>query len=221
MAAKGKSGKVNQTWLHDHINDPYVKLAQKEGYRARAAYKLKEIDETHRLLDGARVVVDLGCAPGAWCQYVSRKLGLGKGDAGGDGPHAARIIGIDLLPMEPVPGVQFIQGDFQDEAVLARLEEAVDGGAVDAVISDMAPNLTGHAATDGARGEALIELAVDFARQHLRDEGVMLAKVFHGPGYDALARLFKDTFVRSKSCKPKASRSRSAEVFLLGQGLKR
>ncbi|RMW96121.1 RlmE family RNA methyltransferase [Allofranklinella schreckenbergeri] len=217
----GKSGKVNKAWLHDHVNDPYVKLAQKEGYRARAVYKLKEIDEVHHLLAKAQVVVDLGCAPGAWCQYLSRRLGLGKADtvAEPDRP-TPKVVGVDLLPMESVPGVQFIQGDFQSDAVLQALQQAVAGRPVDAVVSDMAPNLSGHAATDAARMEALIEMAVDFAQTHLRPEGVMVAKVFHGSGYDPLARLFRQTFRQSKAYKPKASRSRSAETFLIGQGLR-
>ncbi|RMX07868.1 RlmE family RNA methyltransferase [Corticibacter populi] len=219
MTGKGKSGKVggkvNKTWLHDHINDPYVKLAQKEGYRARAVYKLQEIDQTFHMLQQARTVVDLGCAPGAWCQYLSRSLKLGEG-AGGD----ALVVGVDLLPMEPVPGVHFIQGDFQDDAVLAQMQVLLDGRTVDAVVSDMAPNLSGHAATDGARVANLVELAVDFARHHLRPQGVMVAKVFHGPGYDDLAALFRETFVQSRPYKPKASRSRSSEVFLVGQGLR-
>lgn len=219
MATKGKGSKVNRTWLYDHLNDPYVKLAQKEGYRARAVYKLKEIDEEHRLLSKAQVVVDLGCAPGAWCQYLSRKLNLVHGTE--TGPTAPVVVGLDLLPMDPVPGIHFIQGDFEDAAVLVQLEQAIGGRAVDAVVSDMAPNLSGHSATDGARIENLIEMAVDFAKNHLKPDGVMVAKVFHGPGYDNLVALFRDTFKQSKPYKPKASRSRSSEVFLIGQGLRR
>lgn len=219
MATKGKGSKVNKTWLYDHLNDPYVKLAQKEGYRARAVYKLKEIDEEHRLLAKAQVIVDLGCAPGAWCQYLSRKLNLSHAAEGGaTGPV---VVGVDLLPMEPVPGIHFIQGDFQDDAVLAQLEQVIDGRAVDAVVSDMAPNLSGQSDTDGARIENLIEIAVDFAQNHLKPDGVMVAKVFHGPGYDNLVKLFRETFKQSKPYKPKASRSRSSEVFLVGQGLRR
>lgn len=214
----GKSGKVNKAWLHDHLNDPYVQQAQKEGYRARAVYKLKEIDETFRLLEKARVVVDLGCAPGAWCQYLSRQLDLGRIDAAAREPK--KVVGVDLLPMEPVVGVQFIQGDFQSEEVLQTLQAALQGQAVDAVVSDMAPNLSGHASTDAARMEALVEMAVDFARTHLQPQGVMVAKVFHGPGYDPLVQLFRKTFRQSKPIKPKASRSRSAEVFLVGWGLR-
>ncbi|THU05508.1 RlmE family RNA methyltransferase [Lampropedia puyangensis] len=219
MATKGKGSKVNKTWLYDHLNDPYVKLAQKEGYRARAVYKLKEIDEEHRLLAKAQVIVDLGCAPGAWCQYLSRKLNLTLESEGNVlGP---KVVGVDLLPMEPVAGIHFIQGDFQDDAILAQLESAVGGRPVDAVVSDMAPNLSGHSATDGARIENLIEMAVDFAQHHLKPDGVMVAKVFHGPGYDHLVGLFRDTFKQSKPYKPKASRSRSSEVFLIGQGLRK
>lgn len=221
----GKTGKVNKAWLHDHLNDPYVKLAQKEGYRARAVYKLQELDQEFLLLKGARVVVDLGCAPGAWCQYLSRRLELGRaaaeGEAAGQGAAAAPlVVGVDLLPMEPVAGVHFIQGDFQQDEVLQRLQQAVQGRAVDLVVSDMAPNLSGHAATDGARVQTLVEMAVDFAQAHLHSDGAMVAKVFHGPGYDELVALFRQTFRKSRPYKPKASRSRSAEVFLIGQGLR-
>lgn len=219
MATKGKGSKVNKTWLYDHLNDPYVKLAQKEGYRARAVYKLKEIDEQHRLLTKAQVIVDLGCAPGAWCQYLSRKLDLSHTD--GTSPTGPVVVGVDLLPMDPVPGIHFIQGDFEDAAVLSQVELAISGRAVDAVVSDMAPNLSGQSDTDGARIENLIEIAVDFAQNHLKPDGVMVAKVFHGPGYDNLVRLFRETFKQSKPYKPKASRSRSSEVFLIGQGLRR
>lgn len=218
MATKGKSSKVNRTWLYDHLNDPYVKLAQKEGYRARAVYKLKEMDEELRLLNKAQVVVDLGCAPGAWCQYLSRKLNLTSLET--QLASTAKVVGVDLLPMDPVTGVHFIQGDFQEAAVLAQLEQAIGGRPIDAVVSDMAPNLSGHSATDGARIENLVEMAVDFAQQYLKPDGVMVAKVFHGPGYDQLVQLFRDTFKQSKPYKPKASRSRSSEVFLIGQGLR-
>ncbi len=213
-----RNKKVNRAWLHDHLNDPYVKLAQKEGYRARAAYKLKEIDEQFGLVRPGQVVVDLGCAPGAWSQYLRRRMAP-EGAAAGQ--LQGSIIGLDLLPMEPIEGVTFIQGDFRDEAVLAQLEAAAQGRAMDLVVSDMAPNLSGIASADAARVAHLIELAVDFAQQHLKADGALVVKLFHGSGYDALVQLFRDTFQVVKVHKPKASRDRSAETFLVGLRLKR
>lgn len=160
MKVKTKSKKVNKAWLNDHVNDPYVKLAQKEGYRARAAYKLKEIDETLGLIRPGQVVVDLGSAPGAWSQYVRRRL---SPEGAAVGALNGTIIAIDMLPMEPVEGVQFLEGDFREADVLARLEALVAGRQVDTVVSDMAPNLSGVASVDAARISHLVELAVDFA----------------------------------------------------------
>ena len=217
MKVKTKSKKVNKAWLNDHVNDPWVKLAHKEGYRARAAYKLKEIDETLGLIKPGQRVVDLGSAPGAWSQYVRRKLspqGAAVGELNGT------IIAIDLLPMEPVEGVQFLQGDFRDDAVLSQLEALIDGRQLDTVVSDMAPNLSGVESVDAARISHLVELAVEFAQNHLRPEGALVVKVFHGSGYSQLVQLFKDTFKVVKPLKPKASRDRSSETFLVGIGLK-
>ena len=191
LKAKTKSKKVNKTWLNDHVNDTYVKLAQKEGYRARAAYKLKEIDEQLSLVKPGNVVVDLGCAPGAWCQYLRRRMsptGAAAGTLNGT------IIGLDILTMEPVEGVTFIQGDFREEDVLAQLEAALEGRIVDVVVSDMAPNLSGIESTDATRIAHLIELAVDFAQKHLKDDGALVVKLFHGSGYSDLVTLFKSTF---------------------------
>lgn len=217
MKIKTQSKKVNKAWLNDHVNDPYVKLAHKEGYRARAAYKLKEIDETLGLIRPGHRVVDLGSAPGAWSQYVRRRLspqGAAVGELNGV------IISIDLLPMEPIEGVQFLQGDFRDAEVLTQLEALVDGRKLDTVVSDMAPNLSGVESVDAARIAHLIELAVDFAVQHLKPEGALVVKVFHGSGYSQLVQLFKNTFRVVKPIKPKASRDRSSETFLVGIGLK-
>lgn len=217
MKVKTKSKKVNKAWLNDHVNDPYVKLAHKEGYRARAAYKLKEIDEALGLIRPGQRVVDLGSAPGAWSQYVRRKLspqGAAVGELNG------AIIAIDLLPMDPVEGVQFLQGDFREAEVLAQLEALVDGRKLDVVVSDMAPNLSGVESVDSARISHLIELAVDFSVQHLKPEGALVVKVFHGSGYSQLVQLFKDTFRVVKPFKPKASRDRSSETFLVGMGLR-
>ncbi|RYF01536.1 MAG: RlmE family RNA methyltransferase [Comamonadaceae bacterium] len=212
---KGK--KVNKAWLHEHINDPYVKQAQRDGYRARAAYKLKEIDEQLGLIQPGQVVVDLGSTPGAWSQYLRRRLsptGAAAGQLNGT------IISLDLLPMEPIEGVHFLQGDFRDESVLAQLQEAVQGRPVDVVVSDMAPNLSGIASADAARISLLVELAVDFATNHLRPEGALVVKLFHGGGYAELVQLFKNTFRVVKTIKPKASRDKSSETFLVGMGLK-
>jgi 23S rRNA (uridine2552-2'-O)-methyltransferase len=217
LKAKTKSKKVNKTWLNDHVNDTYVKLAQKEGYRARAAYKLKEIDEQLSLIKPGNVVVDLGCAPGAWCQYLRRRMsptGAASGTLNGT------IIGLDILPMEPVEDVTFIQGDFREEDVLVQLEAALQGRIVDVVVSDMAPNLTGIESTDATRIAHLIELAVDFAQKHLKDDGALVVKLFHGSGYSDLVNLFKSTFRVVKPIKPKASRDKSSETFLVGMGVK-
>lgn len=218
MKVKTKSKKVNKAWLNDHVNDTYVKLAQKEGYRARAAYKLKEIDETLHLIKPGHLVVDLGSAPGAWSQYVRRRLapsGAAVGELKGT------IIALDLLPMEPIEGVQFLQGDFREPEVLAQLEQLMQGRQADVVVSDMASNLSGIESADAARMEYLIELAIDFCQNHLKPEGALVAKVFHGSGYNQVVKLFKDTFRIVKPIKPKASRDRSSETFLVGLGLKK
>lgn len=217
MKVKTKSKKVNKSWLNDHVNDPYVKLAQKEGYRARAAYKLKEIDEALGLIKPGYLVVDLGSAPGAWSQYVRRKL---SPEGAAVGQLNGTIIALDILPMEPVEGVNFLQGDFREDEVLARLDEVMAGRKADAVVSDMAPNLSGIESADAARISHLVELAVEFARAHLKPEGALVAKVFHGSGYSQLVKLFKEHFRVVKPLKPKASRDKSSETFLVGIGLK-
>lgn len=212
-----KSKKVNRAWLNDHVNDPYVKLARKDGYRARAAYKLKEIDETLGLIKPGYLVVDLGSAPGAWSQYVRRKLspaGAAAGELNGT------IIALDILPMEPVEGVTFIQGDFREPEVLARLSAEVGGRPADVVVSDMAPNLSGIESADAARIANLVELAMEFARSHLKPDGALVVKLFHGSGYSQLVKMFKETFKVVKPLKPKASRDKSSETFLVGLGLK-
>ena len=173
MKIKTKSKKVNKAWLHDHVNDPYVKLAQKEGYRARAAYKLKEIDEALRLIQPGQVVVDLGAAPGAWSQYLRRRFAPKAAGSGGAavGELDGTIIALDLLRFEPIEGVQFIQGDFREDEVVAELEAALAGRAVDVVVSDMAPNLSGIDSADAARIAHLVELAVDFAAPPPKPKG--------------------------------------------------
>ena len=218
MKVQTKSKKVNKAWLNDHVNDTYVKLAQKEGYRARAAYKLKEIDEQLGLIQPGHTVVDLGSAPGAWSQYLRRRLSPGGAAAG---QLNGTIISLDILPMEPIEGVLFLQGDFREEGVLAQLQEAVQGRPVDVVVSDMAPNLSGVESVDAVRIAHLVELAVDFAVHHLRPDGALVVKLFHGSGYTQLVQLFKDTFRVVKPIKPKASRDKSSETFLVGMGLKK
>jgi 23S rRNA (uridine2552-2'-O)-methyltransferase len=223
MKSAVKSSKVNRAWLNDHVNDTYVKLAKKEGYRARAAYKLQEIDETLHLIKPGQLVVDLGSVPGAWSQYVRRKLSPKSATGGGAAAGAlnGRIIALDLLPMEAIEGVLFIQGDIREDAVLAQLAEHLQGQRADVVMSDMAPNLSGISSADAARIEHLIELALEFAQDHLKPEGALVAKVFHGGSYDALYQRFRDTFVTVKRIKPKASRDKSSETFLIGLGLKK
>jgi 23S rRNA (uridine2552-2'-O)-methyltransferase len=213
--------KFNHSWLHDHINDPYVKLAQKHGYRARAAFKLKEIDEAERLVKPGAVVVDLGATPGSWSQYLRERLKKGSGIDG-------RIIALDLMPMEPIANVEFLLGDFREDAVIAELEarladltkKAPDGRCVDLVLSDMAPNLSGVELADAARMQHVIELATDFAVRFLKRDGALLVKAFHGSGYSQIVQALKRDFVKVSAIKPKASRDRSSETFILSRGLK-
>lgn len=193
--------------MREHLTDPYVRRANAEGYRARAAYKLMEIDERDRLLRPGAVVVDLGAAPGSWCQVAAERC------AGG------RVFALDLLSMEPVAGVDFLQGDFSDETVLAEFERRLEGQRVDLVLSDMAPNISGVATADQARSIMLCELALDFAAKHLRSDGKFLVKVFQGEGFMEFRRAMERCFQTVRVRKPGASRDRSTEVYLLGEGL--
>ncbi|MDP2867706.1 RlmE family RNA methyltransferase [Methyloversatilis sp.] len=199
--------KTSRQWVHDHINDPYVKQAQAQGYRSRAAFKLLQIDERDRLLGSGKVVVDLGSTPGGWSQVAAKKVLPG-----------GRVIALDLLPMEPVTGVHFIQGDFREDDTLGQLVSALDGRPVGLVLSDMAPNLTGIALTDQARSIHLLELALEFSREYLKSGGDMLVKVFQGTGFDALRRDMEQLFETVSVRKPDSSRDRSAEVYLLCRG---
>jgi len=218
MKSKTKSSKVNRAWLNDHVNDTYVKLAQKDGYRARAAYKLQEIDETLHLIKPGQLVLDLGSSPGAWSQYLARKMfpkaAAGHATAGG------AVIALDILAMEAVEGVLFLQGDFRLPEVLRRLTDELQGRQADVVLSDMAPNLSGIASADAAQIENLVELAIEFSQSHLKPQGALMAKVFHGAAYDPLVKRFKAAFLVVKPIKPKASRDKSSETFLVGLGLK-
>lgn len=222
MKVKTKSSKVNRAWINDHVNDTYVKLAKLEGYRARAAYKLKEIDETLGLIKPGHLVVDLGSTPGAWSQYVRRKMSPKTATSGGAAVGALNgtIIALDILPMEPVEGVVFLLGDFREPEVLQRLTDEMKGRQADVVVSDMAPNLSGIASVDAARIENLVELAIEFAQTHMKPQGSLVAKVFHGGVYEPLVKRFKETFLVVKRIKPKASRDKSSETFLVGVGLK-
>jgi 23S rRNA (uridine2552-2'-O)-methyltransferase len=207
--------KLNKNWLHDHINDPFVKAAQKDGYRARAAYKLKEIDEDEKLVKPGQVIVDLGCTPGSWGQYVRRKL-AGKEGGGINGT----MIGLDILPMEPIADMHFIQGDFREQDVLDQLAEVLQGRKADLVLSDMAPNLSGISVADAARMEDLIDLAIEFSQHHLKPGGSLLVKCFKDLGFSQIVEKFRGEFKTVIQKKPKASRDKSSEIFLLGRGLK-
>lgn len=194
-------------WLQEHFNDPYVKLAHAEGYRSRAIYKLKELDEKEQLLKPGMTVVDLGAAPGGWTQYVSRKLN-GRG----------KIIALDILPMDALPDVEFILGDFREDTVLEQLMRVVPERGVDLLLSDMAPNMSGVPSVDILRAMELAELCVDFANAMLKPEGAMLIKLFHGAGFDALVKQIRLKFEHVSVKKPKASRPRSRETYLLAKG---
>ena len=202
--AKSKSSK---RWLAEHFDDQYVRMAQQQGLRSRSAFKLLEMQEKYGLIQPGMTVVDLGAAPGGWCQ-VARPL---VGDRG-------RVIGLDLLDMEELPGVEFIQGDFTEDDPLAELERALEGQKVDLVLSDMAPNMSGMAAIDQAKAMYLAELALEFVREHLRPGGDVLIKLFQGADFDAFVREVRTLFEKVLVRKPKASRPRSREVYLLARG---
>ena len=195
--------------MQEHVTDPYVRKAQAEGMRSRAAYKLQQLAERDHLLKPGMVVVDLGCAPGGWAQVAGRVVG-----------SEGRVVGVDLLEMLPVPGVRFVQGDFGDDAVLEEVEKFLEGRPVDLVLSDMAPNMSGVASVDQARSIGLAELALDFAVNHLKPQGNFLVKVFQGSGFEQLVAEIRRCFVQVMIRKPEASRSRSNEVYLVGKGLK-
>ena len=201
--------KRRNPWLQAHLDDHHVRQAQHWGYRSRAAFKLLEINERETLFFSGICVVDLGAAPGSWSQVVVQELG-----------NTGSVFALDLLPMEPLDRVQFVQGDFGDEAVLRRLEVLLSKRQVDLVISDMAPNLTGVRSVDQARSYHLVGLAFDFAMQHLKLKGNFLVKVFHGSEFDTYCRQMKQAFSTFKVCKPKASRHHSTEIYLLGVGKK-
>ena len=199
--------KSSSRWLQEHFSDPYGKRAQAEGWRSRAVFKLEELIERDHLLKPGMVVVDLGAAPGGWSQVVNERL-RGSG----------RIVALDILPMQGIAGVDFIEGDFREESVLRQLEAKLSGATVDLVLSDMAPNMSGVAVVDQARMMHLAELALDFARQWLKPGGAFLIKLFQGAGFDEYVRNLRADFERVSIRKPKASRARSAEVYALATG---
>jgi 23S rRNA (uridine2552-2'-O)-methyltransferase len=199
----------SKAWMHEHINDEFVKRAQKEGYRARAAYKLIEIDDKDKLIRPGMTIVDLGATPGSWSQVAVQRL---KGQG--------RIIALDLLEMEPIKGVEFIQGDFREDAVLKLLENSLNGKQVDLVIADMAPNISGITIVDQAGAAYLTELALEFSKDWLKPNGNFLVKVFIGEGFDEILQNMRLMFDKVVTRKPKASRGRSNEVYLLGLGRK-
>ena len=201
--------KSSKAWLHEHVNDPYVQKAKAEGWRSRAAFKLMEIDDKDRLIRPGEVVVDLGAAPGGWSQVAAERQ-KGKG----------RVIALDLLEMAAIPGVDFFQGDFRDEEILARLEEKLAGDRVGLVLSDMAPNISGISVSDQARMMHLAELGLEFSRDWLKPDGAFLVKVFQGYGYEEFVKQMRETFKTVATRKPDASRDRSPELYLLGRGLK-
>jgi 23S rRNA (uridine2552-2'-O)-methyltransferase len=205
-----KRSKSSRRWLDRHVSDPYVKRAQREGWRSRAAFKLLELDQKDRLLRPGLLVVDLGAAPGGWSQVAARSVGA-KG----------RVVALDLLPMEPIPGVDFIQGDFHDELVVERLLALLDGRQPDLVLSDMAPNVTGMQVVDQPRVIYLCELALDLADRILKQGGSLVSKAFHGEGFDTMIRDARPRFERLATRKPASSRAQSREVYLVGRGFHR
>ena len=205
----GRKHRFGKAWMHEHLNDPYVREATRLGYRSRAAFKLEELAERDRLLRPGMTIVDLGAAPGSWSQLLRRRLGA-----------KARIVAIDLLPMEPVNGVEFVQGDFESAEGLAAIEERLAGAPVDLVLCDMSPNLSGIDVVDQARSVALAELALEFARSHLQPGGDLVVKVFQGAGLAELQRAMRADFTNTYLRKPKASRDRSREHYLVGKGFR-
>ena len=203
-----KKHRFGKAWMHEHVTDPYVREANRRGYRSRAAFKLHELDLRDHLLHPGMTVVDLGAAPGSWSQVLRERLG-----------PKARIIAIDLLPMQPIAGVQCIQVDFDQDEGIAMIEKALDGVPVDLVVSDMSPNLSGIDVVDQARSIRLAELALDFARTHLQPGGDLVVKVFQGAGLDAFQRDVRSRFKKTYLRKPKTSRDRSREHFLVAKGL--
>ena len=206
MARRSKS---SDRWLREHFSDPFVKRAQAQGWRSRAVFKLEQIDQRERLLKPGMLVLDLGAAPGAWSQYVRRRLGT-----------SGRVVATDLLPMEPLAGVEFLQGDFREDAVFQQLKNTLGAAGVDLLLSDMAPNMSGMDAIDAPRGIYLAELALDMAREVLKPGASALIKVLQAAGFEELVALARTRFGRVRCLKPDASRARSPETYLLASGMR-
>ena len=204
-----KRTRTSKAWMQEHVNDPFVQRAKAEGYRSRASFKLMEIDDRDHLVRSGEIVVDLGAAPGGWSQVAALRM-----------KKQGRVIALDLMAMEPLPGVEFIQGDFREDAVLEKLESSLAGARVGLVLSDMAPNMSGILVSDQARIMHLAELGLEFSRRWLKPEGAFLVKLFQGYGYEDFVREMKQVFKVVAVRKPDASRDRSAELYLLGQGMK-
>ena len=207
--SKNKNHRFGRNWMNEHLNDSYVKKAKTAGYRARSAYKLEQIDKKDKLLRPGLNVVDLGAAPGGWCQYARTRLG-----------KKSRLVAVDLLPIDAIDGVEIIQGDFTDAVIRDRINELFDNKSVDLVLSDMAPNISGIDSVDQARSIGLAEIVLDWSRTVLAEDGVLLMKVFQGSGFDQLRQELLTQFRSVAVRKPGASRSRSAEVYLLARGFK-
>jgi len=205
----GRKHRFGKAWMHEHLTDPYVREATRRGYRSRAAFKLKELAERDKLFRPGMSVVDLGAAPGSWSQVLREALGA-----------KSRIVAIDVLPMDGIAGIEFIQSDFDSDEGLAAIETTLAGAPVDLVLSDMSPNLSGIDIVDQARSVRLAELALDFARSHLQPGGDLVVKVFQGAGLDAFQRAVRSHFTKTYLRKPKASRDRSREHYLVGKGLR-
>jgi 23S rRNA (uridine2552-2'-O)-methyltransferase len=201
--------KSSRRWLREHFDDEYVKKAQREGYRSRAVYKLEEIQQKDRLIKPGMTVVDLGAAPGSWSQYASALVG-----------RKGKVVATDILPMEPIAGVSFVQGDFREDAVMEQLLQVLEGRSVDLVMSDMAPNISGVGAVDQPKAMYLAELAVEFAQRVVRPGGELLVKIFQGEGFDALLKELRSRYEKVVIRKPQSSRARSREVYALARGLK-
>jgi len=208
-AAPMKPTRTSKGWMREHVNDPWVKRAQAEGWRSRAAFKLIQIDDKDKLLRPGLTVVDLGATPGGWSQVAARRVGA-----------SGQVIALDLLPLEPLRGVTFIQGDFREDAVETELKKILGLRSPDLVLSDMAPNISGVEMSDQARSMHLCELALEFAGKHLKPGGAFLVKVFQGAGYTEFLAAMRSVFTTVASRKPDASRGRSSEMYLLGRGLK-
>ncbi len=201
--------KTSNAWLREHVNDHYVQQAKADGWRSRAAYKLMEIDDKDHLLKRGEVVVDLGATPGGWSQLAIKRVG-----------ESGRVFALDLIELHPIHGVEFLQGDFREDAVLNQLLQRLNGRQVGVVLSDMAPNISGVSVTDQARGMHLCELALEFAKEQLKPSGAFLVKVFQGADFEAFIKQMRETFVTVQTRKPKASRDRSSEIYLLGRTLR-